>query len=65
MCIYIGVSYFCIVIDHVEQGRKEAPEPVPVEYANPEQDQGKPGASNHYTWVWFIFISYLWFLIVH
>jgi hypothetical protein len=49
LCIYIGVSYFCIAIDHVEQGRKEAPEPVPVEYANPEQDQGKPGASNHYT----------------
>jgi hypothetical protein len=43
-CIaFIWVSHTCIfVMDHVEQGREEPPEPVPVEDANPEQDQGKP-----------------------
>jgi hypothetical protein len=30
------------VIDHVEQGREEPPEPAPVEDTDPEQDQGKP-----------------------
>jgi hypothetical protein len=30
------------VIDHVEQGREETSEPVPIEGTNPEQDQGKP-----------------------
>jgi hypothetical protein len=39
---YLSVSSFCIAIDHVEQGREEPLEPVPVEDANPEQDQGKP-----------------------
>jgi hypothetical protein len=40
--IYI-VAHGCIfVIDHVEQGRVEPPEPAPVEGADYEQDQGKP-----------------------
>jgi hypothetical protein len=41
-CIYLGVSPLHIVIDHVEQGRKEPPKPAPVVGTNPEQDQGKP-----------------------
>jgi hypothetical protein len=37
------VSHTCIiVIGHVEQEPKEAPEPAQVEGVNPEQDQGKP-----------------------
>jgi hypothetical protein len=41
-------SHTCtFVIDHLEQGRVEPPEPAPVEGPNYEQDQGKPGASNH------------------
>jgi hypothetical protein len=40
-CIYLGVSSLHIAIDHMEQGREELSEPVPVEDANPEQDQGK------------------------
>jgi hypothetical protein len=30
------------MIDNAEQGRVEPPEPVPVEGADYEQDQGKP-----------------------
>jgi hypothetical protein len=30
------------VIDHAEQGPEEAPEPVPAEGTNPQQEQGKP-----------------------
>jgi hypothetical protein len=41
-CIYLSVSSLHIVIDHVEQGHEEPPEPAPVEDTNPEQDQGKP-----------------------
>jgi hypothetical protein len=41
-CIYLGVSPLHIVIDHVEQGREEPPEPAPVEDTNLKQDQGKP-----------------------
>jgi hypothetical protein len=33
---------YTFVIDHVEQGRVEHPEPAPVEIADYEQDQGKP-----------------------
>jgi hypothetical protein len=41
-------SHTCtFAIDHVEQGRVEPPELAPVEGADYEQDQGKPGASNH------------------
>jgi hypothetical protein len=42
-CIaFMLVAHACIfVIDHVEQGRVEPPEPAPVETADYEQDQGK------------------------
>jgi hypothetical protein len=33
---------YTFVIDHVEQGHVEPPEPAPVETADYEQDQGKP-----------------------
>jgi hypothetical protein len=48
-CIaFLLASYTCtFAIDHAEQGRVEPPEPAPVETADYEQDQGKPGASNH------------------
>jgi hypothetical protein len=37
------VAHTCIcVIDHVEQGRMEPPEPALVETTDYEQDQGKP-----------------------
>jgi hypothetical protein len=39
---YLSVPSLRIAIDHVEQGREEPPEPAPVKYTNPEQDQGKP-----------------------
>jgi hypothetical protein len=44
LCItFIWVSHTCILtIDHVEQERKEPPEPAPVKDANPERDQSKP-----------------------
>jgi hypothetical protein len=43
-CIeFMLVAHSCIfVIDHVEPGRVEPPEPAPVETADYEQDQGKP-----------------------
>jgi hypothetical protein len=41
-CFHLSVSSLCIVIDHVEQGSEELPEPAPVEDTNPEQGQGKP-----------------------
>jgi hypothetical protein len=37
-----GAHTCTFAIDHVEQGRVEPPEPVPVETADYEQDQGKP-----------------------
>jgi hypothetical protein len=41
--IFMLVSHTCIfVIDHVEQGHEEPPEPAQVEGANTEQEQGKP-----------------------
>jgi hypothetical protein len=41
-CIYV-VAHGCIfMIDHVEQGRVEPPEPAPVEGTAYEEDQGKP-----------------------
>jgi hypothetical protein len=41
--VFIFVSHtYIFVIDHVELGHKEPPEPASVEDANPEQDQGKP-----------------------
>jgi hypothetical protein len=40
--IYLSVSLLPTAIDPVEQGRKELPEPAPVEDTNPEQDQGEP-----------------------
>jgi hypothetical protein len=42
-CIaFMLVAHTCtFVIDHVEQGRVEPPEPAPVETADYEQDQGK------------------------
>jgi hypothetical protein len=52
------------MIDHVEPEREKPLEPAPVEDANPEQDQGKPSASNHIPWALLIFVFYLWFLIV-
>jgi hypothetical protein len=37
------VAHACIfVIDHVDQGRVEPPEPAPVDAADYEQDQAKP-----------------------
>jgi hypothetical protein len=45
---FMLVSHTCIfVIDHTEQGRAEPPEPAPVEGADYEQYQGKPGVCNH------------------
>jgi hypothetical protein len=43
-CIaFMLVSHTCIfVIDHVEQGHEESPEPAQIEDANTEQEQGKP-----------------------
>jgi hypothetical protein len=41
-CIYVSGPYLDIAIDHAEQGRVEPSEPVPVEAADYEQDQGKP-----------------------
>jgi hypothetical protein len=43
-CIaFMLVSHTCIfVIDHAEQGHEEPPELAQVEYANTEQEQGKP-----------------------
>jgi hypothetical protein len=43
-CIaFMLAAHTCtFAIDHVEQGRVEPPEPVPVETANYEQDHGKP-----------------------
>jgi hypothetical protein len=52
------------VIDPTEQELEEPQEQAPAEASNPEQEQGNPSASNHYPWVLFIFISYLWFLDV-
>jgi amino acid permease len=63
--ICLGVSSLHIVIDPVEQGREELSELASAEDVNPEQDQGKPGASNHILWALFIFYLTLWFLIVH
>jgi hypothetical protein len=41
--VFMLVSHSCIfVIDHVEQGHEELPEPAQVEGANSEQEQGKP-----------------------
>jgi hypothetical protein len=41
--IFILVSHTCIfIIDHVEQGCEEPPEPATVEAGKYEQDQGKP-----------------------
>jgi hypothetical protein len=50
LCIaFMLVSHTCIiVIDHVEQGHEEPLEPAPIECDNYEQDQGKPGTSNHH-----------------
>jgi hypothetical protein len=42
LCIYVGVSYLHIAIDHAEQGHEEPPEPGQVEDINPEQEQDKP-----------------------
>jgi hypothetical protein len=64
-CIYLSVSLLPTVIDLVEQEREEPPELTPVEATNPEQDQGKPGASNHIPWALLIFVFSLLFLIVH
>jgi hypothetical protein len=55
------VSHTCIfVIDHVEQGRAEPPEPAPVEDADYEKDQGKASASNRNPWIilFFFYITY-------
>jgi hypothetical protein len=43
-CIaFMLVSHTCIfMIDHMEQGHEEPPEPAQVEGVNTEQDQGKP-----------------------
>jgi hypothetical protein len=50
-CIaFVLVSHTCsFAIDHAEHGLKETPAPAPVEAGNPEQDHGKPSASNHCT----------------
>jgi hypothetical protein len=42
--LYImSMCHTCIfVIDHVEQGREEPPDPTQVEDANTEQEQDKP-----------------------
>jgi hypothetical protein len=43
-CIaFMSVAHTCaFVIDHVEQGHVEPPEPAPVETAEYERDQDKP-----------------------
>jgi hypothetical protein len=50
-CIIIMlVSHTCILaIGHAEQGPEETPELALVECVNLEQDQDKPGASNHHS----------------
>jgi hypothetical protein len=52
-------------LDPAEPEPEELQEPVPVEAANPEQDQGKPWCIQPYSWVLFIILSYLWLLSVH
>jgi hypothetical protein len=43
------MTYTCIfAIDHADPGSEETPAPAPVEATEPEQDQGKPGASNRH-----------------
>jgi hypothetical protein len=43
------MTHTCIfVIDQADHGPEETPAPAPVEAGNQEQDQGRPGASNHY-----------------
>jgi hypothetical protein len=48
-CIaFILVSHTCVfAINPVEQELEELHEPAPAEEANPEQEQARPGASNH------------------
>jgi hypothetical protein len=61
-CIaFMLVTHTCtFVIDHVEPGPVEPPEPAPVETVNYEQDQGKPGVSNRNPSIYFILhLSYL------
>jgi hypothetical protein len=41
------------------------PQALSYEDANIIIIKASPSASNHYPWVLFIFISYLWFLDVH
>jgi hypothetical protein len=54
------------VIDHAEQGPEEAPEPVPAEGTNPQQEQGKPQCIEPPTLnICLPFLSHLWFFIVH
>jgi hypothetical protein len=51
---FILVSHPCIfVIGHAEKGPEETSDPAQAEGINPEQDQGKPGASNHHPSVYF------------
>jgi hypothetical protein len=58
------VTHACtFAIDHAEQGRVEPPEPAPVEGTDYEQDQGKPGASNHNPCV-YLFYLYLVVMIL-
>jgi hypothetical protein len=61
------MTHTCIfTIDHAERGLEEPPESAPVEAANFEQDQGKPGASNHKSLSLFCYSSILlFFLDVH
>jgi hypothetical protein len=42
----------------MEQRHEESSELAPVEDTDPEQDQGKPGASYHIPWALFTFFSY-------
>jgi hypothetical protein len=57
-CFHLSVLSLRIVTDHVEQGREEPPEPVPVEDTDPEQDQGKPRCILPHPLIFIYFFSY-------
>jgi hypothetical protein len=61
-CIYFSVSLLPTAIDPVEQEREELPEPAPVEYTNPEQDQGKLRCILPHPLRFIYFFSYLMIL---
>jgi hypothetical protein len=47
---YMSLSHTCIfAVDPADQEQEDLHEPGLVEDTNPEQEQGKPGASNHHS----------------